>query len=792
MAYPFTIDGRILVPPTLDIAPFSLPIYIYPKGDSVKRIVYADAGYQYHAEFEIANDENVIFVVEVMDVCTGELMQQTVESVDGEAVVNFRICSNNEECPAWFSHKIDSTTVTFKDESELEILSYLWDFGDGNESMEDTPQHTYREEGNYDVTLQILTIDSCQSRVVQNIWVGSSCACPEYFFEVCAMDDEGNIKRFDNPCFAACEGFDILISCDDSCSCTDTLSPVCIEIGGGIATIKNACEARCLGIDYFDCRANCICPDIYDPVCVATPSGQILTFGNACLAECAGYKDISFPCPDSCVCPLIYDPVCVLGEDSNIVRFPNACEANCAGFFDFVACDTNFFCPLIYDPVCVTTVDGEMLTFGNQCFAELAGFGELARPCPDTSCACPFILDPVCVLLDNGAKMEFPNACVANCAGYFEFVVCDTSCICPDVYAPVCVVTDEGEFLKFGNACEAACEGFFDIMDCDTSCICPAVFDPVCVLTEDGKVIRFGNACEAECQGYTSFVDCQPECYCFSDHFAPVCVTLDDGTVLTFVNDCFAMCAGYSEYDSCAIDTTCGCDDVFDPVCVADDNGNRIEFPNACYAECAGYTDFRSCSITDCPCSREFDPVCTIDLTTGEIKRFDNPCLAECAGYVEFVDCDLGCDCPDVYDPVCYTIVEGIRIVFDNRCIADCIGISALGLDTCATQEEGGDQSNTPQGLQADKDLDAHKGFRVFPNPSTSDITIQLNSKRFLPEQTTLSILDQNGTLVIQRKFDSLNWESGQEIYTRNLPAGIYFIRLDSKLDTDVQTFIKQ
>jgi hypothetical protein len=43
-----------------------------------------------------------------------------------------------------------------------------------------------------------------------------------------------------------------------------------------------------------DENIGCICPTVYDPVCVATATGQIQLYPNACTAECDGYTAADF------------------------------------------------------------------------------------------------------------------------------------------------------------------------------------------------------------------------------------------------------------------------------------------------------------------------------------------------------------------------------------------------------------------------------------------------------------------------------------------------------------------
>lgn len=46
-------------------------------------------------------------------------------------------------------------TVKFIDKSESKVSEWIWDFGDGNSSVEQNPIHTYKNSGNYTVTLFI-------------------------------------------------------------------------------------------------------------------------------------------------------------------------------------------------------------------------------------------------------------------------------------------------------------------------------------------------------------------------------------------------------------------------------------------------------------------------------------------------------------------------------------------------------------------------------------------------------------------------------------------------------------
>ncbi|UXP32243.1 PKD domain-containing protein [Reichenbachiella agarivorans] len=54
---------------------------------------------------------------------------------------------------AGFTSEIDGKTITLTNTTEGEEVTYSWDFGDGNTSVEVSPSHTYEVNGSYVITL---------------------------------------------------------------------------------------------------------------------------------------------------------------------------------------------------------------------------------------------------------------------------------------------------------------------------------------------------------------------------------------------------------------------------------------------------------------------------------------------------------------------------------------------------------------------------------------------------------------------------------------------------------------
>jgi len=79
-------------------------------------------------------------------------------------------------------------TVTFQNFSNLNVIRYLWDFGDGTTSIERNPTHTYLQEGIYTIKLSVITSTGAQGTITKNNYVTVSDDELTPFFYVQPLD----------------------------------------------------------------------------------------------------------------------------------------------------------------------------------------------------------------------------------------------------------------------------------------------------------------------------------------------------------------------------------------------------------------------------------------------------------------------------------------------------------------------------------------------------------------------------------------------------------------------------
>lgn len=105
--------------------------------------------------YTFAGNFNVTLVVRDTNGCQGSTVKSNYIQVSQGQNVNFS-CSQRLGCKAPFSVSFYDSTAPFNTG-----YSYLWNFGDGNTSIQRNPTHTYTTSGNYTVSLTVTHPNGC-------------------------------------------------------------------------------------------------------------------------------------------------------------------------------------------------------------------------------------------------------------------------------------------------------------------------------------------------------------------------------------------------------------------------------------------------------------------------------------------------------------------------------------------------------------------------------------------------------------------------------------------------------
>lgn len=85
--------------------------------------------------------------------------------------------------------------------------------------------------------------------------------------------------------------------------------------------------------------------------------------------------------------------------------------------------------------------------------------------------------------------------------------------------------------------------------------------------------------------------------------------------------------------------------------------------------------------------------------------------------------------------------------------------------------------------------LDAD-GIQVFPNPASSVVSLSFKSE--IDEQLTLQVMDMNGKVMLQEKYEAFEGYNIREFNVDHLPKGIYFVNLVGNSRNDVKRLAVQ
>jgi PKD repeat protein len=99
----------------------------------------------------------------------------TGTSICGSSQVCLPVTASCTPPSVGFDVQVNQLTVNITDNSSADVIQWLWDFGDGNTSSEQSPTYTYAQEGTY--TICLTGTSSCSSSQVC-LDITTSCATP--------------------------------------------------------------------------------------------------------------------------------------------------------------------------------------------------------------------------------------------------------------------------------------------------------------------------------------------------------------------------------------------------------------------------------------------------------------------------------------------------------------------------------------------------------------------------------------------------------------------------------------
>ncbi|NPA67678.1 MAG: PKD domain-containing protein [Chlorobi bacterium] len=172
-AYDFSVYGNVSDENGNPLVQQEVTLRVYNGVDSVDfdyLSVYTDGTGNYFGTVNV-NEENSVIVAETyVYACDLIYVEYADVNESGQAEINFTVCADtgnggeDEECFVFFDAQQNFSNPLAVDfypyVPDTSFYNFAWDFGDGETSTEDAPEHIYPDFGDYEVTVTAYS-DAC-------------------------------------------------------------------------------------------------------------------------------------------------------------------------------------------------------------------------------------------------------------------------------------------------------------------------------------------------------------------------------------------------------------------------------------------------------------------------------------------------------------------------------------------------------------------------------------------------------------------------------------------------------
>ncbi len=150
--------------------------------------VLTDSNGFYEMTLLVSSPNMISILVTTYDQCNPAIDYSAFVNTQVATNVNFEICTSaSTTCTSSFIMSTGNTAqneILFTNTSPGNVVSTVWDFGDGTQSFDPNPSHSYATPGVYLICLTIETVDSCIATSCEQIYAGPLGSCDANFLPI--------------------------------------------------------------------------------------------------------------------------------------------------------------------------------------------------------------------------------------------------------------------------------------------------------------------------------------------------------------------------------------------------------------------------------------------------------------------------------------------------------------------------------------------------------------------------------------------------------------------------------